>query len=261
MGETTTPLLRFAGVSVRFGSIIALTDISFEVKRGEILGLIGPNGAGKTTLFNCLSRLCSVHQGQIELDGQSLLALSRHDIAGAGIARTFQHVALFDSMSVRDNVLAGAHRQSRLGGGFLADALRFPAARRAEVEARGRAAELLEQMGLTALADKTVGDLPFALKKRVELARALATRPKLLLLDEPAGGLNHEEVEQLGDLTRDIRDRFEVSVVIVEHHLNFVMRVSDRVVALDFGKVLAEGTPAEMQAHPEVIRAYLGDAA
>jgi branched-chain amino acid transport system ATP-binding protein len=255
------PLLRFAGVSVRFGSIVALTDISFEVRRGEILGLIGPNGAGKTTVFNCLSRLCAVHQGEIELEGRSLLALPRHQIPRIGIARTFQHVALFDSMTVRDNVLTGSQlgRAAQPRRGFLIDAFRLPSVRRAEEEARAKADTLLEQMGLSSLADTPVADLPFAVKKRVELARSLASGPKLLLLDEPAGGLNHEEVEQLGDLTREIRERFAVSIVIVEHHLNFVMRISDRVVALDFGKVLAEGTPAEMQAHPEVIRAYLGD--
>ena len=261
--QTSTPLLRFAGVSVHFGPIVALTNISFEVKRGEILGLIGPNGAGKTTVFNCLSRLCAVQGGAVDLDGQSLLALAPHEIPRAGIARTFQHVALFDTMTVRDNVLTGTHLRARRGtrAGFFADALRLPAVRRVEGEARAKAEALLEQMGLTSLADTTVADLSFAVKKRVELARSLASDPKLLLLDEPAGGLNHEEVEQLGDLTRDVRDRFAVSIVIVEHHLSFVMRTSDRVVALDFGKVLAEGTPAEMQAHPEVIRAYLGDAA
>ncbi len=252
-----TPLLRFAGVSVRFGSIVALADISFEVRRGEILGLIGPNGAGKTTVFNCLSRLCAVHQGEIEIEGRSLLALSRHEVSGHGIARTFQHVALFDTMSVLDNVLSGTHTRRRAG--FLTDALRLPAVRRSEHAARAKARDLLAQLGLSELEDVAVADLPFAVKKRVELARALASDPKLLLLDEPAGGLNHEEVEQLGDLTRQVRERFAVSIIIVEHHLNFVMRISDRVVALDFGKVLAEGTPAEMQAHPEVIRAYLGE--
>ena len=259
--STSTPLLRFAGVSVRFGPIVALTDISFEVRRGEILGLIGPNGAGKTTVFNCLSRLCAVHRGRIELDGQSLLALPRHAIPRIGIARTFQHVALFDTMTVRDNVLTGTQGglAARPAAGFLADAFRLPAARRAEKESRAKADALLEQLGLSSLADTTVAELPFAVKKRVELARSLASSPKLLLLDEPAGGLNHEEVEQLGELTREIRERFAVSIVIVEHHLNFVMRTSDRVVALDFGKVLAEGTPAQMQAHPEVIRAYLGE--
>jgi branched-chain amino acid transport system ATP-binding protein len=250
------PLLRIRGVSVRFGAIVALDEVSFDVQRGEILGLIGPNGAGKTTLFNCLSRLCEVQQGSIELDGTSLLALPRHEIARAGIGRTFQHLALFESMSVIDNVMVGSHVRGR--GGFLADALRLGHVVRSERVAREQARDLLARMELAALAETVVGGLPFAIKKRVELARALAARPTLLLLDEPAGGLNHEEVERLGDLVRSVRDAFGVTVLMVEHHLNFVMRISDRVVALDFGKTLAEGTPAEMQAHPEVIRAYLG---
>jgi len=250
------PLLRIAGVTVRFGAIVALNEVSFDVRRGEILGLIGPNGAGKTTLFNCLSRLSEVERGTIELEGRSLLGLPRHEIARAGIGRTFQHLALFETMSVIDNVQVGSHVRGR--GGFVADALRVRGVVREEHRARVQAGELLERLELTAIADRPVGGLPFAIKKRVELARALASDPKLLLLDEPAGGLNHEEVERLGDLIRTIRSAFGVTILMVEHHLNFVMRVSDRVVALDFGRTLAEGTPAEMQAHPEVIRAYLG---
>ena len=250
------PLLRIRGVTVRFGAITALNDVSFEVRRGEILGLIGPNGAGKTTLFNCLSRLCDVERGSIELDGSSLLGIARHDIAGVGIGRTFQHLALFETMSVTDNVMVGTHVRER--GGFWADALRLRPLVSGEHRAREHARKLLERLDLTHVAKVPVGGLPFSVKKRVELARALAAEPKLLLLDEPAGGLNHEEVGKLGDQIRDIRDRFGVTILMVEHHLNFVMRVSDRVVALDFGRTLAEGTPAEMQAHPEVIRAYLG---
>jgi len=255
-GTPPAPLLRLSGVSVRFGAIVALSDVSFDVRRGEILGLIGPNGAGKTTLFNCLTRLVAVERGTIELEGRSLLAMARHDVARAGIGRTFQHVALFDSMSVTDNVLVGAHVVGR--GGFLADALRLRSLVHGEQRARAQVRELLDRLELAALADVTVASLPFAIKKRVELARALASTPKLILLDEPAGGLNHEEVERLGDLIRGIRDAFGVTILMVEHHLNFVMRVSDRIVALDFGRTLAEGTPAEMQRHPEVIRAYLG---
>jgi branched-chain amino acid transport system ATP-binding protein len=250
------PLLRIAGVTVRFGAITALADVSFEVRPREILGLIGPNGAGKTTLFNCLSRLCKVERGTIELAGRSLLALPRHRVSRAGIGRTFQHVALFDSLSVLDNVMAGAFVRGR--GGFVADALRLPGLVRGERQAADAARALIERLGLGPVIDTPAGALSFASKKRVELARALAGEPTLLLLDEPAGGLNHEEVEQLGALIRRLRDDLGVTILMVEHHLNFVMRISDRVVALDFGKTLAQGTPAEMQAHPEVIRAYLG---
>jgi branched-chain amino acid transport system ATP-binding protein len=183
----------------------------------------------------------------------------RHEIARAGIGRTFQHLALFETMSVLDNLRVGTHVRGR--GGFVADALRLSGLVRTERRAREQAGALLERLDLASIADTRVGGLPFAVKKRVELARALAAEPKLLLLDEPAGGLNHEEVDRLGELIRTIREKFDVTILMVEHHLNFVMRVSDRVVALDFGRTLAEGTPAEMQAHPEVIRAYLGASA
>ena len=254
--ERAAPLLRIRGVTVRFGAITALNDVSFEVRRGEILGLIGPNGAGKTTLFNCLSRLCEAESGAIELDGRSLFEVPRHDIARVGIGRTFQHLALFETMSVTDNVMVGTHVREH--GGFWADALRIRSLVQGERRARDHARKLLERLELSHVARVPVGGLPFPVKKRVELARALAAEPKLLLLDEPAGGLSHEEVARLGDVIRNIRDSFGVTILMVEHHLNFVMKVSDRVVALDFGRTLAEGTPAEMQAHPEVIRAYLG---
>jgi branched-chain amino acid transport system ATP-binding protein len=250
------PLLRISNVTVRFGAIVALNEVSFDVKQGEILGLIGPNGAGKTTLFNCLSRLAEVESGSIELEGRSVLSVPRYDIAKIGIGRTFQHCALFETMTVLENVMVGFHVRGT--GGYIADSLRMPGLVKSERTARDQARALIERMQLTAVANLPVYLLQFAMKKRVELARALASEPKLLLLDEPAGGLNHEEVDHLGDLVKTIRSTFGVTVLMVEHHLNFVMRISDRVVALDFGRTLAEGTPAEMQRHPEVIRAYLG---
>jgi branched-chain amino acid transport system ATP-binding protein len=251
-------LLRIDNVSVRFGGIVALDQVSFAIESGAIAGLIGPNGAGKTTLFNCLSRLYDVEQGSIEFDGQPLLAAPRHRIAAMGIGRTFQNVALFRSMSVLDNILLGRH--CRGGSGFFSNALRLPRVRREEREAMGKAREMIAFLELDAVAATRVADLPFGTQKRVELGRALLGEPKLLLLDEPASGLNHSEVETLGQLIRDVRDRLRVTILLVEHHMNLVMGVSDKVVALDFGRKIAEGAPAEVREHPELIRAYLGTA-
>ena len=250
------PLLRIRGLSVRFGSIVALDGVSLDVEKGEIRGVIGPNGAGKTTLFNCLSRLHEPQRGTIELEGRALGELPKHEMARLGIGRTFQNLALFHRMSVYDNVLVGRHCLRR--GGFFSDSLRLPFVRRDERGARAKVEGLLERLGLTAAARAPVGPLPFAVKKRVELARALASEPKILLLDEPAGGLNHEEVGKLVELIRSLRDSLGIAILLVEHHLNLVMRVSDRILALDFGKPIAQGTPAEMQRHPEVVKAYLG---
>ncbi len=259
MTESTAPaLLRVRNVGVRFGGIVALDDVSFDVAPNRIVGLIGPNGAGKTTLFNCLSRLYQCDSGDIVFDGRSLLRVPRHRIAALGIGRTFQNLALFGTMTVLDNVMVGHHCCMR--SGFLSNALRLPGVGRGEFAATGKARALIEFLGLKAVAGTRVSDLPIGTQKRVELARALASDPTLLLLDEPASGLNHEEVGVLGAVIRDIRDRLGVTILLVEHHMSLVMSISDLVVALDFGRKIAEGTPDEVRACPEVIQAYLGSA-
>ena len=248
--------MQVSGVSVRFGGITALDKVSFDVTSGHIVGLIGPNGAGKTTLFNCLSRLYSYSEGEIRFEGRPLLDTPTHGIATLGIGRTFQNLALFRTMSVRQNILLGGH--CRTHSGFIANALRLPSVAREEAQLAAQAEALIALLDLRAVAETRVMDLPFGTQKRVELGRALASQPKLLLLDEPAGGLNHEEVGVLMDLLRQVREKLQLTLLLVEHHMNLVMRISDKVVALDFGRVIADGTPAQVQANAEVIRAYLG---
>jgi branched-chain amino acid transport system ATP-binding protein len=250
------PLLKVREVALRFGGIVALDGVSFDLEAGQILGLIGPNGAGKTTLFNCLSRLYTPNHGDILFEGSSLLGRPPHRIAEIGIARTFQNLALFPRQSVLDNVRIGGHTTSR--GDFLGDTLRLPWVRRREKALEETTWGLIEALDLDEVAQDPPEGLPLGTRKRIELARALAAQPKLLLLDEPAGGLNHEEVAELGGLIRRIRDERRVSVLLVEHHMGLVMSISDKVVALDFGRKIAEGPPSSVQQDEDVIRAYLG---
>lgn len=246
------------GLTISFGGLVAVQDLSLVVEPGEIVGLIGPNGAGKTTVFNCISRFYTPDRGAIRFGGRDLTRVAPHDLIRQGIARTFQNVELCNSMTVVENLLAGQH--ARLGGSLLADGLRLPSARRREAAAREQAAAVLALLDLGAYQDRVVAALPFGVRKGVELARALVSRPRLILLDEPAGGLDTHETAVLADTIRRIRHEFELAILLVEHDMSLVMGLCERIYVLDFGKLIAMGNATEIGANPAVIEAYLGEA-
>ena len=244
------------GLGVNFGGVRALDGVSFEVEPGQVFTIIGPNGAGKTTIFNLISRIYDPSQGRLVWNDEDITRVPAHEIAARGIARTFQNIELFEHATVLDNLLLGrhAHKRSR----FFGELLFLPRVRVLELEHREAAEQIIDFLDLHAYRDRLIANLPYGVRKVVELARALCTRPKLLLLDEPSSGLSVEETEDMAFWIQDIRNLLHITVLMVEHDMSLVSAVSDRVLALNYGRAIAEGSAREVQEHPEVVKAYLG---
>lgn len=254
---STQPLLSVRGLMMRFGGLLAVNNVELDLHAGEIVSLIGPNGAGKTTIFNCLTGFYRPTGGTILLRDQHLESLPGQQIARMGVVRTFQHVRLFREMTVIENLLVAQHQH--LKSGVFAGLLKTPAFRRAEADAQARAVTWLERVGLLDLANRQAGNLAYGQQRRLEIARCMVTRPELLMLDEPAAGLNPKETDELNDLIVDLRDKHQVSVLLIEHDMKLVMGISNRIYVVNQGTPLAQGTPAEIRNNPDVIRAYLGE--
>lgn len=255
--ENREKVLEVRGLGIDFGGLTAVNDLDLDIYQGEIYGLIGPNGAGKTTVFNMLTKVYQPSRGTIRLCGQDMAKLNPVTANIAGVARTFQNIRLFNKLTVLDNVKTGMHNS--IGYGLFAAVLRLPSYYKAEKKADEKAMELLRILGLDQYAETEAGNLPYGAQRRLEIARALATDPKLLLLDEPAAGMNPQETEELMAMIRKVRDHFKISVLLIEHDMKLVMGICERITVLNFGQLLAQGLPSEIQSNKEVIKAYIGE--
>ncbi len=253
----TAPLLEFEGVGLAFKGVKALTDVSFTMDTGELFAVIGPNGAGKTSTFNCLNGVYKPQEGDIRWKGESILGMRPDRVAALGIARTFQNIELFAHMTVLENITLGRHIRTNVG--WFAGGAWYGKAKREEMENRAKVEDIIDLLEIESWRSYPVGLLPYGIQKRVELGRALAMEPELLLLDEPAAGMNLEETEDMARFILDIREELGIAMILVEHDMGLVMDIADRVLVLDFGQVIGVGTPAEIQTNPDVIKAYLGE--